>query len=340
VEIIEIDPYDEATITEWHAVVEEAEIHDRGDARTTWRLPEVLVSMQDDQTDRVRKLYAGVVDGRVVTAGEFWASLIDNHDHGHVFVVTHPDHRRRGHGSAVLTRLEQVAAEHGRTVLDVEADWPYDAPADGAGCPGPDFLTHRGYRFGLGDVHRTLDLPVADALLDRLAAEAAPHHTAYTLRSWAGPVPDDIVESFAELVATLMVEAPTGELEREPESADVDALRRVEELHRKQGRLVYNSVALDKSGAVAAYSNLGVTCHDPDNGYQWGTLVRRADRGHRLGVAVKVATLRLLQASESAPRRLHTWNAEVNSHMIGINEALGYRPVERSGEFQKRTSPA
>ena len=131
-----------------------------------------------------------------------------------------------------------------------------------------------------------------------------------------------------------------GEIEREPESADVGALRRTEELQRKQGRLVYNSVALDASGAVVAYSNLGVTVHDPDNGYQWGTLVRRADRGHRLGVAVKVATLRLLQAApQSAPRRLHTWNAEVNSHMIGINEALGFRPVERAGEFQKRTSP-
>ena len=32
---------------------------------------------------------------------------------------------------------------------------------------------------------------------------------------------------------------------------------------------------------------------------------------------------------------MHTWNAEVNEHMIGINERLGFRPVERMGEFQK-----
>jgi len=341
VEIREVDAHDEAMVTAWHGVVEAAEIHDRGDARTTWQLPEVLVALREDQTDRVRKPYVGLDGGRVVVSGQFDASHLDNLDHAGLLVFTHPDHRRRGHGSAMLAHLEQVACEHGRTVLDAEAAWPYSGPADGAGTAGADFLTGHGYRFGLGDVHRMLDLPVADALLDRLAAEAAPHHAAYTVRSWVGRVPDDIVEGFAELVAQLMVEAPMGEIEREPESADVGALRRAEELQEKQGRTVYNAVALDPSGAVVAYTNLGVTVHDPLNGYQWGTLVRRADRGHRLGVALKVATLRLLQsAGERAPRRLHTWNAEVNSHMVGINEALGFRAAERAGEFQKRTSPA
>ncbi len=174
------------------------------------------------------------------------------------------------------------------------------------------------------------------ALLDRLAAEAAPHHTAYSLRSWVGPVPDDLVQSFAELVALLMVEAPTGELEREPESADVDALRRSEELLRDQGRTVFNTVAVDADGVVVAYTNLGISAPDPGNAFQWGTLVRRADRGHRLGMAVKVANLRLLSEHEVPAVRMHTWNAGVNDHMIGINERLGFRPVERNGEFQKK----
>ena len=133
-----------------------------------------------------------------------------------------------------------------------------------------------------------------------------------------------------------MVEAPTGGLEREPESADVDALRRREALTASQGRTTFNTVALDASGEVVAYSNLAVTTHDPDNAFQWGTLVRRADRGHRLGMAVKVASLRLLSEGEVRARRIHTWNAGVNDHMIAINERLGFRPVERMGEFQKK----
>ena len=31
-----------------------------------------------------------------------------------------------------------------------------------------------------------------------------------------------------------------------------------------------------------------------------------------------------------------TWNAEVNAHMVAVNEQLGFEPVERLGEFQKR----
>ena len=64
--------------------------------------------------------------------------------------------------------------------------------------------------------------------------------------------------------------------------------------------------------------------------------MRREHRGHRLGVAVKVANLRLLQGERPDITRLTTYNAEVNEHMIGVNEVMGFRPVARLGDFQKR----
>jgi hypothetical protein len=33
---------------------------------------------------------------------------------------------------------------------------------------------------------------------------------------------------------------------------------------------------------------------------------------------------------------LVTYNAEDNRHMIAVNEAMGFRPVERLGEYQRR----
>ena len=90
------------------------------------------------------------------------------------------------------------------------------------------------------------------------------------------------------------------------------------------------------AGEVAAYTDLVTTIHEPDRAYQWGTLVRRADRGHRLGLAVKVANLRLLQRERPDIVQLTTFNAEVNAHMIGVNERMGFVPVERLGEFQKK----
>ena len=94
-------------------------------------------------------------------------------------------------------------------------------------------------------------------------------------------------------------------------------------------------MALDADGVVVAYTDLATTVHEPGRAYQWGTLVRRDHRGHRLGVAVKVANLRLLERERPDVRRLTTYNAEVNAHMIGVNEAMGFVPVARLGDFQK-----
>lgn len=338
-DIEQLNPLNEPALAAWHATVVAADVHGREDTATPWQLPEVKAELAD-QTDVTRLVFAGIQDGRtVVVAGQIAMPLRDNVQQALLAVFVHPDHRRLGHGRRMLAHLETVARGHGRRVLNAETCWPYDGPADGAGFAGPEFLRSAGYRFGLGDVMRSLDLPVDAGLLADLAAEAAPHHTAYELRSWVGRVPQELEVGWADLVSSLMVEAPTGDLERERESADVEELRRRQALIEAQGRTLFNTVALDGDGWPVAYSNLATSVHDPSNAYQWGTLVRAEHRGHRLGLAVKVANLQLFQATVPVATRLRTWNAEVNTHMIGVNERLGFRPVERLGEFQKRLSP-
>ena len=236
----------------------------------------------------------------------------------------------------MLRRVELEARERGRSLLNAEAVWSHAAGPEGAGEPAPEFARSRGFALGLGDVKRVLELPVPDALLDDLASEAAPHHAAYTVRSWEGPVPDELVEGWARLSASLMIEAPTGEVEREAEHADPSVVRESEALLARQGRRKYNTVALDEHGTVVAYTDIATTVHEPGRAYQWGTLVRSDARGRRLGLAVKVANLRLLQERRPDVTALTTYNAEVNHHMVGVNERLGFVPVARLGEFQKR----
>jgi hypothetical protein len=169
-----------------------------------------------------------------------------------------------------------------------------------------------------------------------LAAEAEPWHGDYTFRQFAGPVPDDLLDSYAALLGTLLTEAPTGEIEREPEAMDAERVRAEEAVLADSGRTRFTTVALDRSGAVAAYSELVLPRHDPGRAYQWGTLVRPQDRGHRLGLATKARNL-LWAQPRLGEVTLVTYNAEVNTHMVGVNDRLGFRPVERLGEFQKRT---
>jgi GNAT superfamily N-acetyltransferase len=338
-EIRRLDAADPEAMAAWHATYLAAQVHGQ-DHPSPWMLEEMRASFLGGQLGRRLEPFGGYVDGACVTTGVLELPQMDNLDVARVDVGTRPEDRRRGHGSAMLGHLTALAVTHGRGTLQAEATWPYDAPADGAGTPGADFLTGHDFVFSLGDVKQVLELPVEEALLDRLAKQSSVHHADYRLRDFVGPVPEDIVDGFGVLIGSLTEEAPKGEMDLEAELFDAARIRADEAVLAAAGRTKYATVAVARSGELVAYSELAVPVHDPARVYQWGTLVRPEHRGHRLGMATKVHNLRRLQEGEPARTTLTTYNAEVNSHMVAVNEALGFRPVGRLGEFQRRLRPA
>jgi len=341
VDVVTVPAGDRALVEAWHAAYLRADTHGREATAAPWQHDEVVVDLLEPSPRQETWCYAGVADGRVASVGYVEMPLLDNPHLAFVQVWTVPEARDRGYAAAVLARLEERARAAGRSVLMAEVAWPWSAgPVPGEarpdGVPGVGFARRHGYELALGDVQRRLELPVAGAVLDELAAEAAREHGDYELRSWVGPLPDELVAGWAELAATIDTEAPSGNLQLEPMSPDVDAVRDDERRLGRQGRRRWHTVALDRDGRVAAYSELVTTVHEPRRAYQWGTLVRRADRGHRLGMAVKIGNLRQLQAGAPGVDHVVTWNAESNAHMVAVNERLGFVPTERMGEFQKR----
>ncbi len=331
-----LDPNDPDAMAAWHATYLASNVHQREHA-TPWQLEEIRAQLRAEDNPGSRALaWSGRVDGQVLVVGALDLPLMDNLTQAYVEVNTLPSQRNRGLGSAMLEHLIGEAERHGRTVLNTEAAYPYDGPADGAGHAYADFLTHRGFTFGLGDVQRVLDLPADERMLQGLVDEATPYHPGYQIRQFTGPVPDDILDSFGRLIGSLMTEAPTGELEVEGEVFDADRIRADEKVFEESGRTKYTTVAIAPDGTVAAYSELVVPRYDPGRVFQWGTLAHPEHRGHRLGLATKARNLLWLQRERDDLRVLTTYNAEVNSHMIGVNERMGFRPVERLGEFQRK----
>lgn len=332
------DPFDDAALEAWLTVLNVADEFERGDAATSWTFPEIQVVAREPRKHIKEIRVNGSVDGVVVAAGQVRMPQLDNLSAADIEVAVLPEHRRRGYGSEVLRVCEELAKEHGRTRFDAMAAWKYDGPADGAGTSGVEFAKAHGYAFGLGDVQREVVLPVDDAILDELAAEASEFSAGYELRTWSGPFPDDdLLLSYLEVASTLMTEAPMGDNDYEDEAVDLEAHRIHEAICAKQERTIFTTVALDSDGKVAAYTDLMAPSHDTTHVYQWGTLASRVHRGHRLGLAVKIANLRALQATGRYDgRRLVTWNAEVNDHMIGINHRMGFVPTARAGELQKK----
>ncbi len=334
-DIRDLDAADPVQMAAFHATYHAAHVHGR-EVSTPWMLEEMRADFLGQRTGERTCGFSGYVDGRVVAVGVVELPLKDNTHLAHVEVYTLPEMRGRGYGSAMLAHLTALVRAEGRRTLTVEVAAPYDAPADGAGHPDVDFLTRRGFTFSLGNVMRMLDLPVDTERLRRLAAEVAPYHADYTLRRFRGPVPEDILESFGALIGTLMTEAPSGGTELEPEQFDAERIRSDEAVFAASGRTKLTTIALASDGDVVAYSELVVPAHDPGRVYQWGTLVKPAHRGHRLGLAAKVANLQWLHEEHPDARLLVTYNAEVNAPMIAVNEAMGFRPVERLVELQKK----
>ncbi|WP_156391647.1 MULTISPECIES: GNAT family N-acetyltransferase [unclassified Nocardioides] len=335
--VVEVARGDERAVAAWVDVAVTAERHDLGDHAEYWSQAELLPLVGATEGLRQFRLFSGFLDGEVVAAGRMQLSLKDNLDLAELHVGVLPEVRRRGLGSALLTHIEAQARIAGRTRVEGFPSWLPDGPEDGAGTTGAEFARSHGFTLTLPDVQRQLHLPVPDDLLDALTREAAPHHAGYELRSWAGPIPEDLVVSWLELSTTLATEAPTGSGVHENEAVDVPAFRESEVLQAAQGRTMWHTVALDETRRVVAYTQLAETLPDNPFLFQWGTLVHRDHRGHRLGLAVKVANHRAIQAgSDVAGRRTVTWNAGVNDHMIAINERLGFVRGARGGEFQKQ----
>ena len=84
-----------------------------------------------------------------------------------------------------------------------------------------------------------------------------------------------------------------------------------------------------------AYTDLVLPSGAPSKVWQWGTLVDREHRGHRLGMAVKVANLRELQRAHPERETVGTGNDATNSYMVGINVELGFRVVELARMYRK-----
>ena len=333
-DIVRVDPHDEDALRAWHATYLEADTRGRPFA-TPWMYEEGRATAQAPPVAHERLLLSGVVDGDVVCIAQVVLSLKDNLDHADFHVHTHPDHRRRGHGTAMLRHVEALARARGRTLLVAMVDHPYDLGPTGDGEPGVDFLRRHGYQHSLGEVQSACPLPVPDQLLDGLVAEAAAHHHGYSLRSFVDRCPDDILESFGRAKGMLVTEAPTGTLDYEPEVFDEERIRSQEAMMAEAGRTSYFTVAQDADGEVVAYTQLVVPRFDPGRAYQWGTLVHPDHRGHRLGLAVKAANHALLQEHETGLSVVITYNAEVNEHMISVNQRFGFAPVARSAEFEK-----
>ncbi len=267
------------------------------------------------------------VDGTVVAWGSIATSEYDNHDLAFLTLGVHPDHRRRGHGTALLDVLRAEARRRGRTLLMTEA-WESVA--------GDGFAARHGFERRLAAINRRQLLADIDrADLAKRYDDALTHAADYALERWPTPTPEDRLDDLAAMASSIN-DAPTDDLDYEDEVFTPERMRAYEVGWAARGFRQYRLVARHlPSGELAGQTCVGVLAADPAWGQQDDTTVTRPHRGHRLGLLLKIGMLRWLAEAEPGLARIDTWNAESNDHMIGVNEVLGYRVMGREWAYQR-----
>jgi GNAT superfamily N-acetyltransferase len=249
----------------------------------------------------------------------------ENRHTAYIDLLVAPACRRRGIGTALLRHAVMRATERGRSQLNCDTR---------EGSAGDAFAVAAGAARGVTEVRRILDLAdVPDGMLDTLRAQAEAASAGYTVVTWLGRCPEEYLAGVASVV-NAMNDAPHNP-DEEPELHDAERIRVGEVLDDISKTRGYTVVATsDQTGEVAGITRIIVDPLRPDWGFQQLTAVVRAHRGHRLGLLVKVAMMDWLAKAEPAIEHIVTGNASVNSHMIGINADLGYRPGSRWASFQ------
>lgn len=313
-----LDPADHGAYTEFYEVY--ARANDRPYDQP-WSAEELLVSLVGDEYRRQDALVAR--EGETVV-GVALAELPerDNVDTAFAEVWVPAELRRRGHGTALLERLEQRIAEDGRTQVLTET-------LRGVGdetSSGREFMLARGYRPDTMNVQRELALPWTPQEVDL--------RDGYTLRAWRGLPPGDWLDQYAHLRALLNQEAPSGETQLENEYWDADRLRLEVDQWKRQRRVAQVVVAVAPDGTLAGHTQLLFPTGSPEV-YQWDTLVLPEHRGHGLGLALKQQAMREAADLLEGRARIVTWNDAQNDHMIAVNESLGYRPTAYADQWVK-----
>jgi GNAT superfamily N-acetyltransferase len=259
----------------------------------------------------------------------------DNLENAWIELRVIPEYRRRGIGRALYAHAVEYVRAAGRTHLMADTLEPLDGGprVDPAGSA---FATAMGLTRALREVRRKLYLSTVDhAALDALLAAAWTRADGYSLVQWTDRCPDDCVADVAYLEGRLNTDAPMEDLAWGKEDVDADLIRHVERNREiMKTRAFFTAVRHDASGRVVALTAMIIEHGVPEHAWQGITLVDPPHRGHRLGTIVKIENLRLILAAEPALTAIDTGNAAVNDHMIAINHAMGFQPMDAMVDWQ------
>ncbi len=261
-------------------------------------------------------------EGRLV--GGAGASIDPDHDDNpdvlDVNLSLVREFRRQGLGTRLLAELVRVArAENRERILTSVND---------RAAGGTEFAEAVGAEAKSSLHVNTLYLSEVDRpMLERWVDEAHERSSEYELIGWDGSVPQEHMENWLDLIV-VMNTAPRDDLQLNDFTVTEEEIREQERVNEAAGNETWVLVARRLSdGAWAGLHDVSYNKVNPGVVWVGATGVKPEHRGHALGKWLKAAMTQRVLDERPDVREIRTGNADSNDAMLGINRAMGYRPL-------------
>jgi GNAT superfamily N-acetyltransferase len=226
---------------------------------------------------------------------------------GFVRVFVEPAHRRRGAGRELVDAVIHQA----RSVDCPELTSQFGTEGGAA------FAAAIGARPGFASIRSRLTLP----------APLAPVHVpGFSVRSWCGPAPDELLETYAEARQAIGDAPFDGGIDGAAWTPQ--RVRDIEQVVAERGVDIYATAILEGHRAVAT-TELRAGRQPGADASTEDTSVVRDRRGLGLARLVKVSSLLALAAARPDITQVLTSNHESNAAMLAVNRSLGFVEVGR-----------
>ena len=310
--------------------------------------PDEVFGFWQDQTDWTQIGFVVEHDGRILGGMKIMIANEEDVSSLEFDLMVDPDHWGEGVEEALLAAVEREALERGIPTIQTwtlhrpDTGGPRLSPPTGCGAiPAQDrqtvFIRENGFTLEQVERNSVFDLRGSfDIVEEKLAASVEAAGEDYRLVVWTSPTPPEHLDGFAYAISRMSTDAPAGGLVIEEQRWDAARVQRRDARLQAQGMTV--SVACVEhvpTGTIAAYNELVIADDHSAATQQYGTLVLKDHRGHRLGMIVKCANLLRWRDLVPESPRVSTFNAEENRHMLDINEAIGFVPASYAGAWQK-----
>lgn len=244
-----------------------------------------------------------------------------------------PEYRHRGLGKKLFGKLVQLAIDKERRLIMMQT---YStAPA------GEVFMKRIRAKPGLAThINQLRVLDVDSKLMQQWINQAHSRAAVFELGFWDAAYPDEEIDVIAKLW-DLTNQAPRGELEFKDVHMSADELRQMEKMYFARGIQRWTFYVKEKSSKkFAGYTETMWNPNRPMLLEQGFTGVFPEFRGKGLGRWLKAAMIEKILNDRPQVQFIRTQNADINEHMLKINNQMGFKPYISSTIWQIETQQA